>query len=92
MLEAGEVVYEQAILADTPHDFAALRRLHHRWALECLPSLARGFEPETASEFLRANVRSPSDGDVRCARGVAQTVRDALELHHGLSATLADDA
>jgi hypothetical protein len=92
MLQAGEVVYEQANLADTPNDFAAFRRLHHRWVLECLPNLERGFGAETAREFLRANVRPPGDGDVNCARGVARTIRDPLELLHCLRATLADDA
>jgi hypothetical protein len=92
MLEAGEVLYEQAKVADTPEGLAALRPLHHGWVLECLPVLARGFEPESAREFLRANVPTASDGDVNCARPFAPAVRDALELLRGLRATLAEDS
>jgi hypothetical protein len=93
LLEAGERLYERAALIECPTGLAAFRLLHRHWVLGCLPVLARGFEPESVSEFLHANTRIPTDREpMLAARAAVDVMQDALELLRGLCATLRYDS
>jgi hypothetical protein len=92
MLESGELLYSRAEFADTPERLEAFRVLHQQWVLSALPGLKQGFERESVSEFLHANACLPADRRGECAaRAAANVMRDALELLHGLRATLEYD-
>jgi hypothetical protein len=92
LIEAGEPLYEEARLIDTRAG-ASFRCLHRRWALDCLAALARGFEPESVSEFLYANMGIPTESELKLAApGAVRVMGDALEMLCGLRATLDYDS
>jgi hypothetical protein len=93
LIDAGELLYDEAGLIDSHAGVTSFRCLHRRWALDCLAALARGFEPESVSEFLYANLRIPTEHELKQAAPAAvRVMADALEMLRGLRATLDHEA
>ena len=93
LIDAGELLYVEATLIDSHAGVTSFRCLHRKWALDCLAALARGFEPESLSEFLYANARIPTESELKLAApGAVRVMGDALEMLRGLRATLDYDS
>ncbi len=89
LLEEGELLYREARRVEPPVCLSSFRRSHCQWVLDCLDTLASGFEPESVAEFLRANIPIASHEDPRlAARAAVCVMRDSIEMLRGLRGTL----